>query len=386
MENRTGASVLALTLVGLGASALKMRQAARRRRDAVLSFSAASALCNGDRRPEAQDATHRDGSPGDSELLRRFQTSGYVIVEDVFSKEQMSEWKAAIKAHLARWPQKSVDPSTGREVSAAVTGVSVWMAKGEDPSSPLCCPQYFIDELTSPKLGVILRELLGGHVEFVSTKPVLKTGKIAHASPWHQDWPCTYATALFLASLPCSIVSCFPSPFAHPTDWKGTNKLSLWIAIDDATVSNGCLKVVPESHGHVFPHEHHTEAIAFDSRVNAANIADEQMSVPLEAGSVLFFHDLLLHASNPNTNGKDRYCMIPTYRSIEDNDPVCALLAQIHSMLGFAFPLHVCRSDRHRIIGTGSVCKGYDTCTQPTNACTWSCLRHWLVGSAWCLA
>lgn len=209
MDTRT-TSVLALTLVGLGASALKVRQAAQRRHDAVLSFSAASALCNlGDRGAEVQDTTHRDGSPGKSELLRRFQKSGYIIVESVFSKEQMAEWKTAIKAHLARWPQKSVDPSTGREVSAAVTGVSVWMAQGEDPSSPLCCPPYFLDELTSPKLGLILRELLGGNVELLSTKPVLKTGKIAHASPWHQDWPCTNATALFLASpsVSCSIVS-----------------------------------------------------------------------------------------------------------------------------------------------------------------------------------
>ena len=79
-------------------------------------------------------------------------------------------------------------------------------------------------------------------------------------------------------------------------DWKGTNKLSLWVAIDDATVDNGCLKVVPESHRAVLPHEQHTEAIAFDSRVSADSIANEQMSVPLEAGSVLFFHDLLLHA------------------------------------------------------------------------------------------
>jgi ectoine hydroxylase-related dioxygenase (phytanoyl-CoA dioxygenase family) len=122
---------------------------------------------------------------------------------------------------------------------------------------------------------------------------------------------------------------------ARPTDWKGTNKLSLWVAIDDATVSNGCLKVVPESHGHVFPHEQHTEAIAFDSRVNGASVSDEQMSVPLEAGSVLFFHDLLLHASNPNTNGKDRYCMIPTYRSVEDNDPVRVPLAETQPVLGF---------------------------------------------------
>ena len=198
MDTRS-TSVLALSLVGLGASAasivVKTRQAASRRREAILTYAAASELCKQGSREEANapDTTHRDGSPGDSELLRRFQESGYVIVEDVFSKEQMAEWKAGINAHLARWPQKSVDPSTGREVSAAVTGVSVWMAQGEDPSSPLCCPPYFVDELTSPRLGLILRELLGGRVEFLSTKPVLKTGKIAHASPWHQDWPCTRA-------------------------------------------------------------------------------------------------------------------------------------------------------------------------------------------------
>ena len=194
MDGRT-TSVLALSLVGLGASALKTRQSARRQQEALLSYAAASELCTGSLHAgDAPDPTHRDGDTGGSELRRRFQESGYVIVENVFSREQMSEWKAAIEAHLARWPQKSVDPSTGREVSAAVTGVSVWMAQGEDPDSPLCCPPYFIDQLTSPKLGLILRELLGGeHVEFLSTKPVLKTGKIAHASPWHQDWPCTLA-------------------------------------------------------------------------------------------------------------------------------------------------------------------------------------------------
>ena len=49
-------------------------------------------------------------------------------------------------------------------------------------------------------------------------------------------------------------------------DWKGTNKVSLWVAIDDASIANGCLKVVPRSHGVVMPHEAHQEAIAFDSR------------------------------------------------------------------------------------------------------------------------
>ena len=109
-----------------------------------------------------------------------------MIVEDVFTEAEMAAWKLGIQEQLARWPQSSVDPSTGREVSATTTGVSVWMAAGEDPSSAMACPPFFIDALTSPKLGRIIAEILGDEPELLSTKPVLKTGKIAHASPWHQ--------------------------------------------------------------------------------------------------------------------------------------------------------------------------------------------------------
>ena len=64
------------------------------------------------------------------------------------------------------------------------------MAAGEDPSSPTACPEFFVEAFTAPRLGKVLRQLLGEDVEFLSTKPVLKTGKIRHASPWHQDFPC----------------------------------------------------------------------------------------------------------------------------------------------------------------------------------------------------
>ena len=73
------------------------------------------------------------------------------------------------------------------------------------------------------------------------------------------------------------------------------------------------------SHGEELPHEQHTEAIAFDSRVDSSTIQGE-MDVPLRKGSLLIFHDMLLHASNPNSTGADRYCMIPTYRGKRDGD------------------------------------------------------------------
>jgi phytanoyl-CoA hydroxylase len=335
--NDASTHVIAMTLLGLGASSALLLWRQRSRQRAMFSAGAAA---SGAAAAAAPDPTHRDSNcEAGTELLRQFREQGYVIVTDLFTAAEMKEWKANIRAQLQRWPQRSVDPSTGREVAAAVTGVSVWMARG-DASLPTSCPPFFARALTAPKLGAVLRQILGEEVELLSTKPVLKTGKIRHASPWHQDFPY----------------------------WQGTNKVSLWIAIDDASVGNGCLKIVPCSHRAVLPHEEHCEAIgalsagapphppslfslicpfdwenfpyaaavsgllaseteepnppcpAFDSRASAPSDA-EVLDVELSSGSVIIFHDLLLHASNPNVTGADRYCMIPTYRSRRDEDP-----------------------------------------------------------------
>ena len=169
--------------------------------------------------------------------------------------------------------------------------------------------------------------------------------------------------------------------------WGGTPKLSAWIALDDARIDNGCMKVVPDTHGRLLPHQTVVEvlvqwschwpacslrqpaaacdslpcdarltpgdresvarrmacasdnntshaapsllvccpavqSIAFDNRL----LFDDEMGgrdngsdgrwtrqveagavdVPLQAGDVLFFHDLTVHASHPNVSGDDR--------------------------------------------------------------------------------
>lgn len=93
-----------------------------------------------------------------------------------------------------------------------------------------------------------------------------------------------------------------------------------WCFARPSRPSCKCLWTDRRSHGEELPHEQHTEAIAFDSRVDSSTIQGE-MDVPLRKGSLLIFHDMLLHASNPNRTGADRYCMIPTYRGKRDGDP-----------------------------------------------------------------
>jgi ectoine hydroxylase-related dioxygenase (phytanoyl-CoA dioxygenase family) len=129
---------------------------------------------------------------------------------------------------------------------------------------------------------------------------VVKSEKVAHASPWHQDY----------------------------VYWFGTPKVSAWVALDDATLENGCLRVVPGSHSWgLLPHEKFNERVGFDNRVPAERVDNlcrrfraSVVDVPLPAGHAIIFSDLLLHSSNPNKTGADRYSLIPTFRDSRRKD------------------------------------------------------------------
>ncbi len=77
-----------------------------------------------------------------------------------------------------------------------------------------------------------------------------------------------------------------------------------WIALDDATVENGCLWVLPGSQqsGIIWPeHQHGTGK--FDCTCEAWQFPyrdDESVPVEVKAGSIVFFNGYLLHRSLPN--------------------------------------------------------------------------------------
>lgn len=95
-----------------------------------------------------------------------------------------------------------------------------------------------------------------------------------------------------------------------------------WIAMDDATVENGCLWVIPGSHkqGVMYFQEWHG-----DQRFDCAHEArgwpwssDDAVPVEVKAGSIVFFNGYLLHRSLPNyaTSGFRR-SLVNHYMSAE---------------------------------------------------------------------
>jgi len=89
-----------------------------------------------------------------------------------------------------------------------------------------------------------------------------------------------------------------------------------WIALDDATISNGCLWVVPGSHrnGYFFQRRTPQDLEEYDGSDQCYGF-DEAQAVPVEvpAGSVVFFNGYLLHKSLKNRSQGYRRVLVNHY-------------------------------------------------------------------------
>ncbi len=211
---------------------------------------------------------------------QQLQDLGYVILKGWYKPQEAQEIKENCQ-NLFSYPD---------------TGVEVYMAEQ--------CPQWYLGACIETRLATELQDLGITDPEFLSVKTVIKDATRNFASPWHQDRPY----------------------------WGGVEKYSLWVALDDCTINNGCLRIIPGTHKQgEWQHDKHQE-MKFGNRLAEV---DESLAedVLLNKGDALLFHDCLVHASHPNLSGKDRWSMIATYRSskLEDDSQVwehpCAMSA-----------------------------------------------------------
>jgi hypothetical protein len=200
-----------------------------------------------------------------------FDRDGFTIERGVFTEGEVAGFKREICRLL--------------ETHEAHGGVFVGLAA----NSPV-----FRDLAGDARLLDALEPILGPNIEFLSDKVVLKSAATDYGSPWHQDWPY----------------------------WKGIHKVSIWIALDPATPENGCLKLLPGSHRTHAVHDGDAGGTKLFVHRLAPGAVDESRAavVPCAPGDAVFFHDLTLHASYPNTSGADRWAMISTYRSASEPD------------------------------------------------------------------
>lgn len=208
------------------------------------------------------------------EQVAQYQRDGFIVVRNLFNEQEAMQWKDALKVRVAEL-NKLDEPS----------GVCVLMPEMMD--------SYTSAKVQDAKVVQILQQLIGPNVEFLSVKAVFKNAKTNFNSPWHQDW----------------------------VYWQGTNKISIWIALDDAAPDNGCMRMVAGSHHQLAAMQVVEDDNGFNRRVSEEALQGSEIeTLPVRRGDAIFFHDLTLHASCPNTSGRDRWCAIATYRDASQAD------------------------------------------------------------------
>lgn len=144
------------------------------------------------------------------------------------------------------------------------------------------------DLVMTPAILDHIEDLLGPNILCWGTHYFCKLPGDGKLVSWHQDasfWPLT------------------PSKCA-----------TVWLAIDDASVENGCMRVVPGSHLHgqiAFRKSKDTEGSVLNQTVdNISDYGRDPVDIELKAGQFSIHTDLLLHGSNPNTSKDRRRCGI----------------------------------------------------------------------------
>ena len=201
-----------------------------------------------------------------AELAESFARDGFVVAPNLYSRAEVKVFKEGIQRIVEDVRQEAAGEGSSKAMLDA-TGVYVGLAGRSG---------LFRRAVRDSRLVDILEAIIGPNVEFLSDKVVFKDTERHTASPWHQDWPY----------------------------WEGTHKISVWVALDDATPENGCLKFMPGSHlGSVV---HDGEHAATDRDLATGCVPETvdgrttAVTVPIEAGGAVFFHDLTMHSSHPN--------------------------------------------------------------------------------------
>ncbi len=139
------------------------------------------------------------------------------------------------------------------------------------------------DILTHPRIVSRIKDLLGENVIAWGSHFFCKMPGDGKRVSWHQDssyWPLTPSMAV-----------------------------TAWLAIDDASVENACMRYIPGSHrlGHLtYTLSENDEANVLNQTVTGAESFGEPVNVELKAGEISIHSDLLLHGSEANQSNKRR--------------------------------------------------------------------------------
>lgn len=206
-----------------------------------------------------QPATRRDASP--EEVRQQYSANGYVIFREAVDAELIAEMNDHVAWLQARYPDRRGE-ELGHDLVAA------------DP--------FWVRLVSDPRLLDIAETFVGPDIALFASHYICKPAFCGQSVLWHQDgayWPL-----------------------------EPMNVVTLWLAVDESTVENGCLRVIPRSHRRKIEALRQRDDVENVLGSEIAMEVDESQAVDLllHPGDVEVHHPHIVHGSNANTSPRRR--------------------------------------------------------------------------------
>ncbi|MDE0838239.1 MAG: phytanoyl-CoA dioxygenase family protein [Kiritimatiellae bacterium] len=243
-----------------------------------------------------------------SEKLKNdFRRDGYLVFDDCLDADELIAAREEISrlvremidiGELSKHPRNvMVRHPNGTSMLQFEPGVDVETLDGAGLELSVrklmnfCPASPWFENLSQsgPRIKGVLESMLGPDCIRFQDMALVKPAKIGTIKPWHQD------NAYFAVA---------------PLD----QIIGVWIALDDATIENGCMHVILGGHlAGARKHYHDRDCEILPDRIDAS----QAVPIDLKAGGALFFSGMLPHETPPNTSDHRRRALQFHYRGAE---------------------------------------------------------------------
>ena len=254
-------------------------------------------------------------------ILNRFEEDGYVVAEGLLDpvddlQPVVDEYSELLDRLATEWWREGRIPSaySGLSFSDRLTRIAVDTGGNHSQHLEISLPQKNIRPDTpmhhGPATFDLLRnaKLLDGVETFIG--PEIYSNPVQHlrVKPPERYIPEAKLTDANLAS-----TYWHQDQGVITEDADDSNVLTVFIAVTEATVDNGCLAVVPGSHkGGLGPH---CLAPSYKG-IPDEHVGENRVPVPMKPGDVLFMTRLTKHSSLPNVSDEIRWSFDIRYSPI----------------------------------------------------------------------
>lgn len=212
----------------------------------------------------------------DGAQVQHYDRSGYIVVPDLVPPDVLAEVTAAVDPFDAK-AEAFLRSVEGERMSIAEAGAITF-------SVHLAARSPVVRRLvTDAALTGIAADLVGPDVRLYWDQAVYKKPEKPRRFPWHQDNGYAYV---------------------EPQQY-----LTIWLALTDATIENGCPQVVPGLHRRGTLEHHYVEPLGWECLRDSS----DSIAAPVAAGGAVVFSSLTPHLTGPNLTADVRKAYILQY-------------------------------------------------------------------------